>query len=949
MDLDEIVNYAINREILLKQKGKMQPFRSETDMVALVKQDWTKKMPKRGYSTQSFKRDRRLENAGRTECSRCGSWRHHRESEDCIARNASCNKCGVQGHFARKCRVGRNEPSEIRYSWKKSETANAVRDGSAQGSRSEYPSRFDENKEANTAHDGTIVGFIDQLPVEFLIDSGASINTVTEQVWENLVASNARLFKKKFKCDRQFTAYACQEPLQVLVIFEAWITINETKPKSYAEFFVIQGAQKSLLSKRTAEELKVLKVGLAVLSIVQDKVPFPKFPNIQLKLSIDRTVSPRKVAYLKIPVAMEEKVNQKLQQMLNTDIIEPVFGPSEWISPMVVVPKGTDDIRLCINMRYPNQAIQREHYPLPLIDTLLNKLKGAVVFSSIDITSAYYHVELHPTSREITKFMTGRANMRMCEMFAGIEGVVVYIDDIVVWGSTLEEHDERLQKVLNILEDNRAMLNKEKCVFGVKELEILGFKVGVDGISPTDAKVAAIRNFRMPETKEEVRSFLDAAFDESSDHFVCGIGEGPSAITLDDIRKETNLDDVLKEVVESIKTQVWPSSLCAYQAFSKELGVIQGVVVRDDRIILPSKLLQRALDIAHRGHPGVVSMKRNLREKVWWPYMDRDVEHRVQECAGCVSVSSQGSPEPMHRKEMPNRAWQDLAIDFFSAKECATFLVLVDYYSRFLSVTEMKSTNARKTIEVLESVFKEHTYPETDRTDNGPPFASEEFSNYCLSKNIRLVRSIPYWPQMNGLVERQNQGILRTLRIARTMKEDRGKAVEEYVYSYNTTPHSVTGKSPMELLTGRPVKDLLPSLRTEPYWNRDEETRDKDIIRKMQGKLYADKRRHARTSEIVVGDTVMIKNYEIGKLETAFRPEKYTVIKKSGSDVVVLSEDGVKYRRPITHLKKYPILDKQDAAEIISGQPDKVTDETLYKAAIKIPEIDTINLRRSSK
>ncbi|XP_055623701.1 uncharacterized protein K02A2.6-like [Toxorhynchites rutilus septentrionalis] len=643
--------------------------------------------------------------------------------------------------------------------------------------------------------------------------------------------------------------------------------------------------------------------------------------------------------------------------------INTVFGPSEWISPMVVVPKGTDDIRLCINMRYPNQAIQREHYPLPLIDTLLNKLKGAVVFSSIDITSAYYHVELHPTSREITTFMTGRGLMRfkrlmfgincapelfqriMCGMFAGIEGVVVYIDDIVVWGSTLEEHDERLQKVLNILEDNRAMLNKEKYVFGVKELEILGFKVGVDGISPTDAKVAAIRNFRMPETKEEVRSFLDAAFDESSDHFGCGIGEGPSAITLDDIRKETNLDDVLKEVVESIKTQVWPSSLFAYQAFSKELGVIQGVVVRDDRIILPSKLRQRALDIAHRGHPGVVSMKRNLREKVWWPYMDRDVEHRVQECAGCASVSSQGPPEPMHRKEMPNRAWQDLAIDFLSAKECATFLVLVDYYSRFLSVTEMKSTNARKTIEVLESVFNEHTYPETVRTDNGPPFASEEFSNYCLSKNIRLVRSIPYWPQMNGLVERQNQGILRTLRIARTMKEDWRKAVEEYVYSYNTTPHSVTGKSPMELLTGRPVKDLLPSLRTEPYWNRDEETRDKDIIRKMQGKLYADKRRHARTSEIVVGDTVMIKNYEIGKLETAFRPEKYTVIKKSGSDVVILCEDGVKYRRPITHLKKYPILDKQDGLKQLQFETDSdsgsaiVQDPTRSSDQTKSPPI----------
>lgn len=942
-----------------------------------------------------------------------------------------------------------------------------------------------------------------------------------------LVTNNARLFKKKYQCNRQFTAYACQEPLQVQAIFEAWVTINETKPKNYAEFFVIQGAQRSLLSKRTAEDLKVLKVGLEVQSILQEKVPFPKFPNILLKLSIDRTVAPRKLAYVKIPVAMEDKVNQKLQQLLDTDIIESVYGPSEWISPMVVVPKGTNDIRLCINMRYPNQAIQREHYP---IDTLLNKLKGAVVFSRLDITSAYYHVELHPASREITTFMTSKGLMRfkrlmfgincapeifqriMCEMLAGIEGVVVYIDDVVVWGTTLDEHDERLRIVMGVLEENHALLNEEKCLFGVQELEILGFKVGVGGISPTDDKVAAIRNFRIPETKEEVRSFLglinfvgqfiphlssrtealrrfirgevesfgeeqqrafddlrselsstvqrlgffdpkdttelyvdasavglgavlvqrdnmnkpriisfaskgltktervypqtqrealavvwavekfysylfgghftvftdhktleyiyggkhqegkracsraeawalrlqpydfkvvhvpgsdnisdifsrlcplsDKPFDEASEHYVCGIGEGPSAITLDEIRKETDLDEALKGVVESIKTQVWPSNLFAFQAFAKELGVINGVVVRDDRIVLPSTLRQIALDIAHRGHPGVVSMKRNLREKVWWPYMDRDVEHRVQECAGCASVSSQGPPEPMHRKEMPDRVWQDLALDFFSAKECATFLVVVDYYSRFLSVIEMKATTACKTIEVLERIFKEHTYPETIRTDNGPPFASEEFSNYCLSKNIRLVRSIPYWPQMNGLVERQNQGILRTLRIARAMKEDWRKAVNEYVYSSNTTPHAVTGKSPMELLTGRPVKDLLPSLRTEPYWNRDEEARDKDIIRKMQGKLYADERRHAKASDIGVGDSVMIRNYEMGKLEPTFRPEQYTVIHKSGSDVIVLSEDGVKYRRPVSHLKKFVNFKNQDDLQQLPNARD---------------------------
>ncbi|XP_055590523.1 uncharacterized protein K02A2.6-like [Uranotaenia lowii] len=308
--------------------------------------------------------------------------------------------------------------------------------------------------------------------------------------------------------------------------------------------------------------------------------------------------------------------------------------------------------------------------------------------------------------------------------------------------------------------------------------------------------------------------------------------------------------------------------------------------------------------------------------------MDKDVNRRIQECAGCAAVSSQHPPEPMIRKEMPDRAWQELAVDFFTAKECATFLVVVDYYSRYLTVIEMKTTNAAQTIDALEGMFRIHTYPETIRADNGPPFASQDFANYCVSKNIRLIRTIPYWPQMNGLVERQNQGILRTLRIAKSMKQDWRKAVQEYVYFYNTRPHSVTGKTPLELLTGRPAKDLLPSLRTEAYWSRDDEVRDNDSIQKMKGKMYADKRRHAKKSGIKVGDRVMIRNYDSGKLQPGFQPEKFKVIKRKGVDVRVVNEDGVVYRRPVSHLRLWPI----PRQVITSSNKDQETQEKSSKS-----------------
>ncbi|XP_058461165.1 uncharacterized protein K02A2.6-like [Malaya genurostris] len=562
--------------------------------------------------------------------------------------------------------------------------------------------------------------------------------------------------------------------------------------------------------------------------------------------------------------------------MLRSDIIERVKGAPEWISPMVVVPKGQADVRLCIDMRYPNEAIQREHFPLPVIETFLNKLRGSVYFSKLDITSAFHHIELHPESRPITTFMTAKGLMQfkrlmfgincapeifqriMSEMLIGIEGVIVYIDDIVVVGKTLFEHDSRLEEVLDVLKENNAKLNDAKCVYRVKELEILGFKVNAYGISPSDEKIESIRNFRRPTTKEEVRSFLglvnfvghfiprlstrseplrryirgddnlygeeqhkafndlrdelsngvqklgfydpeditelyvdassvglgavlvqkdkcsvpriitfaskgltsaekaypqtqrealavvwaveklylylygihftvftdhktleyiyggkyrdgkracsraeswalrlqpyefkikhipgvsnisdilsrlcpasESAFDEESEHFLFAVGDGPFAITLDEIINETHRDDILASVMKALQTNEWPSNLFRYQAFQNELGIINGVLVREERIILPLNLRSRALSIAHRGHPGVVSMRRILREKVWWPCMDNDISNTIQECAGCAAVSKEYPPEPMIRKKLPERAWQEIAIDFFSAK-----------------------------------------------------------------------------------------------------------------------------------------------------------------------------------------------------------------------------------------------------------------------------------------
>lgn len=128
LNLDEITNYAMNREMLLQQKEKAKALKEEPNVIAAVKQEWGAKSSFRGKAKARFQSGSRSGSVKTSyECNRCGSYRHLSDDRSCPARNARCNGCGRTGHFGRKCRAGTNKRFRRRETWKQpKEEVNAV-------------------------------------------------------------------------------------------------------------------------------------------------------------------------------------------------------------------------------------------------------------------------------------------------------------------------------------------------------------------------------------------------------------------------------------------------------------------------------------------------------------------------------------------------------------------------------------------------------------------------------------------------------------------------------------------------------------------------------------------------------------------------------------------------------------------------------------------------------
>ncbi|XP_055644734.1 uncharacterized protein K02A2.6-like [Toxorhynchites rutilus septentrionalis] len=365
-----------------------------------------------------------------------------------------------------------------------------------------------------------------------------------------------------------------------------------------------------------------------------------------------------------------------------------------------------------------------------------------------------------------------------------------------------------------------------------------------------------------------------------------------AALDWKEIVRASRDDAEIRHVLECLDLDKVEELPLAFRIVANELCRCDDVLLRTNRIVIPTVLRERILRVAHEGHIGTRMMKSHLRSAVWWPKMDVSVEEFVKRCRSCTLVAAPEPPTPMVRKEMPYGPWEEIAADFLGPlPNGQTLFVVVDYYSRFIEVCKITQTTARETILQLSRIFTRYGVPLTLRADNAPQLNTvcEEIKVFCEDMGIKLINTIPYWPQQNGKVERQNRSILKRLTNAQELGQDWRRVLDQYILSYHSTPHPTTGRSPFDLMFGRRVRNKLPQIPREVHC--DEAVSDFDRTQKEKGRIYADHKRKARRSDIEEGDKVLVKRF------------------RNGADVTLRClETGKEYRRNVAHLKKLPDL-----------------------------------------
>ncbi|MCG8048682.1 MAG: RNase H-like domain-containing protein, partial [Candidatus Thiodiazotropha endolucinida] len=237
--------------------------------------------------------------------------------------------------------------------------------------------------------------------------------------------------------------------------------------------------------------------------------------------------TPFKDPYRRIPPSMYEEVRLHIKEMLEADAIRPSESP--FSSNVVLVRKKDGSLRFCIDFRKLNSRTIRDAYTLPRIDDTIDTLIGSKYFSKLDLRSGYWQVEVEEEDKHLTAFTVGNLGFFECQRMAfgltnapasfqrlmercmgdmNLKECLIFLDDILIFSETFEDHLDRLEAVFSRLQQHGLKLKPSKCEFFKTSVSYLGHVVSQDGVETDPDKLKALTSWPVPQNVKQLRSFL---------------------------------------------------------------------------------------------------------------------------------------------------------------------------------------------------------------------------------------------------------------------------------------------------------------------------------------------------------------------------------------------------------------------------------------------------------
>jgi len=393
---------------------------------------------------------------------------------------------------------------------------------------------------------------------------------------------------------------------------------------------------------------------------------------------------------------------------------------------------------------------------------------------------------------------------------------------------------------------------------------------------------------------------------------------------LTSLKNDTLKDSVLSQVIKYTQTK-WPElknlpeEVRPFYEKWADLEVAQGLLFMDSRLVVPKVQRQKILACIHEGHIGITKSRELAQKSLYWPGMSKDIEEFINSCHTCQQFAARQRRQPLIPHEVPQRPFQKIGVDILEFG-AAAFLILVDYYSKWIEVTKLSCKKSSAVIEAMKSVFAVHGIPEVVIADN-QPFNSVECKEFSNEWDFKFLTSSPTYARSNGQAEKA-VGIVKQM--LRKCHHDNTE-LQDALLKYRNSPVAGLKLTPAQMLLNRVVRTKLPvpSSQLKPKVPQN-------VREKIQEKQKTYQKYHDATAQRNVTFKDGDKVYTRSRVENKWTSGRILTKHHTPRSYKILQENGREVRRNELHLKHRATTNKKTHHEILPqwNRPEHTTGPT---------------------